>query len=200
MQFPAYASTCVLWLVSCLYMDAAAAERTLRETNHVFIVIGGHVSDLQWVRTQKEMHGVDFIPVLVNPHPKLEPDELREAVKTYNGTFYHAAAWTADDEEKTLYMSKDETMQGGLDSLIKEGSRHKQSVQVRTVDIARVIREHTLEGDTLVMRMDVEGSEYSKLQTQGLLILFEEVMPEALPSEGASPLPEDRPDGRRYTC
>eukprot|EP00416_Gambierdiscus_australes_P007621 CAMPEP_0171137472 /NCGR_PEP_ID=MMETSP0766_2-20121228/133424_1 /TAXON_ID=439317 /ORGANISM="Gambierdiscus australes, Strain CAWD 149" /LENGTH=49 /DNA_ID= /DNA_START= /DNA_END= /DNA_ORIENTATION= len=49
-------------------------------------------------------------------------------------------------------------MKTGHDSLFHNGDRHRSSSNVTTVDLARLLREHTTPEDTVVMRMDVEGS------------------------------------------
>lgn len=134
-----------------------------RPTRHAYIGVGGHRRDLHWLETQQKLHGITYRPVLINPHPDVAKDN-REAVEAYGGVFHSRAAWTSDSGSMRLFISAHELYKGGLDGIYHVRGRHHSYVNVSNIDLARIVEEEAAANDVVVMRMDVEGSEYNLLR------------------------------------
>eukprot|EP00930_Biecheleria_cincta_P004721 TRINITY_DN105651_c0_g1_i1.p1 TRINITY_DN105651_c0_g1~~TRINITY_DN105651_c0_g1_i1.p1 ORF type:complete len:383 (+),score=20.53 TRINITY_DN105651_c0_g1_i1:79-1227(+) len=148
-----------LILVSFLSNQLALANRKAR---YIFVGVGAHSSDLAWIDTQRKLHGHRYTPIFFNPHPGV--GNLSELVRSRGGFFYPYAAWIADGISMPFHLTLDPFHQGGFDGLQGTNVRHRASIMITTVDIARILSKHTTPSDIVVMRMDVEGSEYELLR------------------------------------
>ncbi|CAE8627499.1 unnamed protein product [Polarella glacialis] len=144
-------------------LAASAGSEASGQPRHVYIGIGATPKDGDWIREQQKSTGAIYRPVLIQPHPRWA-EGLRGLAQEMGGTFYPNAAWSKDGGRLRLNMATDPIYATGLDSLFHVRGRHDASINVTTVDLARVFEEHTDPGDVVVMRMDVEGSEYNLLR------------------------------------
>ncbi len=111
-----------------------------------------------------------FEHIAYEANPRLIPTLLavRDRHPDVRITIRHAAVWTQDGEIDFYLTDEDAdpNHEGSTLALGKStgGVRYDAPVRVPCVDLDRVLREETSPGDTIILKMDIEGAEYDVLE------------------------------------
>ena len=167
-------------LLPALYLLAGASGTVFPPTQReVVIELGSNLGD--WITPYLIAHP-HAIPILVEPQPRFASN-LDAIARSHGGSFYPAAAWSSNVESMLFFDAVDGDANVGSSVIAEHATRVVESeigeqehrnntrtkprveqLSVAAVDIAEVVRRHTRPGDTVTLRMDIEGAEYEVLR------------------------------------
>ena len=137
---------------------------------HVVIELGSNIGD--WMEPYLRDHP-GAVPIMVEALPRFAP-RLQALAAAHGGAFFAAAAWSHSGENVTFHEADDggdsvasslfEDHVAGCAAAQGGPSRPSRTHTVPTLDILELLDAHTAQGDHIVLRMDVEGAEYTILR------------------------------------
>lgn len=159
---------------------SAFARPLLREatSRRIFVDLGANIGRVSEKALSEEFFDVAW---LFEPNPELA-EKLRKRFEGKPVEIIEAAAWSADGTAP-LYLGhplSSTLMKGkvGLENYPEFHISYEKSTKVKTVDISAWLLDRLQQDDYVIVKMDIEGAEYSvlpKFLSTGLIDLIDEL-------------------------
>lgn len=124
-------------------------------TNRIYLDVGSYTGDTVKLFRDKFPEGNAFEIHCFEPNPA-----FADCYKDLGVNFYPFAAWTKD-MEKDFYLCDNKVGSSLMPSKSKTGMDFDNPIKVQAIDFSEWLRKNIPEGSFVVLKMDIEGAEYS---------------------------------------